>query len=552
MESSNRGACASEPPLMVDNWPLSPEAVREHLKKIQIRLEQYQAALRLAGVEIERRNRSLSALTAFTYQASRVTSPGILLKLALVQALQTIGAVMGAVVVIEPASTSLLLGVHKGVTPELADILTGRQLSSGAMALMPHLSAGSGALLERATSEDEAELLLLGVSNLTSLVSLPIQIGNKLTGALLVGLQGERCFKSAELCYLMALSQATADALEALQLRQGLWRTVENLLTNETRATELEALDSTELDFSVATPFQLPPTSSAMPQPSSDDLEQLLAAMMAAEEEVQQQHNDLQKLNTIAELLNRTLELKEILTCAVEQTHAVLEIDAAWIYLFNANGQLELSAQIGLSKTYVRGMRLLILGEGMEGQVAYENVPQFIDQVAALDSRTHKIWVDKEQLHALAAVPISRPSTKLQSAPNSTQVVGVLGVGKHTQTARPWSPREMRLLTSIASHVALAIDNAHLYAQIQEDHVSLSAGNDILREINELLLRKNAVLTSFIEEDLMEMLVTAKQHMHHLGKEGLELSTGQKENMRNLYRVINRMHAMAHRIVNSS
>src|SRR5262245_56903536 len=128
---------ASQPPpqknetaFVVEDWPMSLEATRERLKNAQRRLEQYRAALRLAGVEIERHNRGMTTLPSFAFQANATASPTALLKLALVQALEITGAPMGAIVLINPSNKRLLVNVHKGLTLELADILTGQQVGS--------------------------------------------------------------------------------------------------------------------------------------------------------------------------------------------------------------------------------------------------------------------------------------------------------------------------------------------------------------------------------------------------------------------------------------
>jgi GAF domain-containing protein len=236
--------------------------------------------------------------------------------------------------------------------------------------------------------------------------------------------------------------------------------------------------------------------------------------MMAAEDEVQQQNADLQTLNAIAESLNRLLDSKEILQYTVDQTRTLLETDAAWLYLLNEKDQLILSAQTGLSSTYVRGMRKLALGEALEGRVAAENKAQFIE-VNPADTQAHKIWIDKEELQALAAVPITRPRS--QAGQTDAHVVGVLAIGKRTTPFNfLWSPRQVRLLSSIANQVALAIDNARLYTQIQEDHSYVSTGNEVLREVNELLLQRNARLEEFFRDELSPALVTASQVLNRL------------------------------------
>ncbi|MBN1993625.1 MAG: GAF domain-containing protein [Anaerolineae bacterium] len=529
---------------VVEDWPMNLEATRTELKKAQQRLERYQAALRLADVEIKRRNRSIIALTTFAYQAIHTANPAHLLKLALVQALETASAPVGAVLLIDAESKELTLGVHKGLTPTLIRILTGQELHQGATALMPHLVAGAGALLEYDTSDDETERLLLKASHLTSLVSLSLQVGPRLIGALLVGLQGKKHFTPAELCFLMAMSQETAVAMESLRLREGLWLTAEALLGDAGKV-ELQEVEQTDLKVEVPTPLGLPDITSTLPQPADDDLEQLLAAMMEAEDEVQQQNADLQTLNNISEMINRTLDLKQILQCTVDQTLTTLKTDAAWLYLLDERNQLEMQAHTGLSIEYVRGMQCLKLDAGIEGRVAQANKAQFVESVAK-DVHGHKIWVDKEGLQALAAVPITRPGSEVgdQKKQAGANVVGVLAVGKRADKYA-WSPREVRMLTSLANQVAPAIDNARLYARVQEGETGLKAGNEILQEINDMLLEKNANLEGFISNDLTPALTMASQILQTLWAKSAGFTDGQKKEITTLQKIITRLNELA-------
>ncbi len=525
---------------VVDDWPMNLDATRSELKKAQKRLERYQAALRLADIEIKRRNQSIVALTTFAYQASHAVTPTDLLKLALVQALETTHASVGAIVLVDADTKDLTLGVHKGLNPELTQILTGHQLGQGATALMPHLVAGASALLEYDTSDDESERRLLEVSNLTSLVSLSLQIDSRLIGALLVGLQDQRHFTPAELCFLMAMSQEAAVALENLRLREGLWLTAETLLGGAT-AIDLQDVEQTELQSEdVATPLGMPETAPSLPEPAEDDLEQLLAAMMEAEDEVQQQNTDLQTLNIISEMINCTLDLKEILQCAVDQTRSTLKTDAAWLYLIDERDQLQLSAHTGLSSEYVRGMQFLKQGTSIEGRVVQENKPSFVQSVTD-DVYGHKIWVDKEQLQALAAVPITRPTGDDKTG---SHVIGVLAAGKKA-VSYLWTPREVRLFSSIANQVAPAIDNARLYAQVQEGEVGLRTGNEILQEINDMLLEKNANLEDFIQNDLTAALIMAAQVLNSLSAEAAALTPSQQKNLNTLQKIMNRLTELA-------
>ncbi|MBN1993176.1 MAG: GAF domain-containing protein [Anaerolineae bacterium] len=556
MDAPSLSTPAKEKSLVVVNWPMSLETTRTELSKAQRRLEQYQAALRLANIEIERRNRGIIALTTLAYQANRVANPADLLRLALSQALETTRAPVGAIVLIDTETKELILAAYKGLTSPFANILSGQELEAGAVSLMPHLAAGAGALLELDTAEDETERLLLTTAQLTSLVSLPLQLGPRLMGALLVGLKDKRAFKPDELYVLMAMSREVAIALESLHLRDGLWHTVETLLGMESGNLDLAVVEQANLDTELVAPIELSPPVPTPPESSADDLEQLLAAMMEAETEVQQHNTDLLTLNTITEMMNSTLDLKQILQRTVDQTRAMLQTDAVWLYLLDDRNQLEMRAYTGLSIEYVRGMQHLKPEDGIEGRVAVVKKPLFVESVAR-DTHRHKIWVDKEKLHALAAVPITRPELTVWPGPANGEstapagqagahVLGVLATGKRDPQAQPWNPREIRLLTSIANQVALAIDNARLYAQVQEGETGLRVGNEVLRSINDMMLEKNAYLEGFIQDDLLPALTHAGQGLQGLLAENPNpLADGQKQQVAELQEIIYHLSELA-------
>jgi GAF domain-containing protein len=213
------------------NWWSNLENTRDKLSQARLKLEQYRAVLRLAGAEIERRNRAIRTLTAFAYQAGRLTEPAALYKLALIQALETTNSQLGAIVLIDPESKALLLGAHVGLTAGLMRILTGRQFDAGATTLMPFLVVGEGALLEECSATDADERLLLQTAAVTSLVSLPLQSGHQLIGSLVLGMANRPRYSQAEMNYAIALSQATVVVLETLRLREKLWHMAESLLS---------------------------------------------------------------------------------------------------------------------------------------------------------------------------------------------------------------------------------------------------------------------------------------------------------------------------------
>ncbi len=536
----------TENPVIVDNWPMGLAATREQLRKIEGRIKRYQAALRLSSTEIDRRNRGITALTAFSHRASQATTPAALLKLTLTQALDVTHAPVGAIVLIDNETKQLTLGVHKGLNPVLNAVLTGEDLRHGATILMPHLVAGTGALLEYET-DDEAEQLLLKTSELTSLVSLPIQVRKKLLGALLVGVQNkDQSFAATELCILMSMIHETAVVLENLQLREGLWFTAESLLGKEREAIELPHTDMTSVSLDMpATPFELPTTSpndTLSPSSNSEDIAQLLRATVEADEEIEQRNADLQTLNAVAETVNRTLNLSQILQTAVQQTKIALQADAAWLYLVEKDQHLEMRAHTGLSMAYVRGMQQLQKEDSIEGRVAATSEPLFINSIPE-DDQKHKIWVDKEKLHGIGAVPITRPDLEDESGRPHSHVIGVLTIGIRSDADHTWTDREVGLLTAIANQIAPTIENAHLYAQVQEAEAGFRAGNEVLTTLNDMLIEKNAFLEGFIEEDLSPALNLTNELLSQLN--GTSLTTVQQEGIAKLQMITQHLKKLA-------
>ena len=496
---------------------------QQHVNQLTRKVQHYQSALLLAQQEIEQRSLSMTTLTNFMAQASQTSNLSEFFKLALTQSLQVPNAPVGAIVLIEPKTKELILTIQQGLKPALREILKGHQIDDGAFTLMPHLVSGAGVLLEKDTIEDPWEEELLAAGGLASLVSLPIQFGRRMFGALLIGLQNEGRFTPAELYFLLIQSQQLAILLDNFRLRQGLWVTAEVLLSDDELTQYRQHTESHE-------PVAL--------SNQADDVENLLAAKVEADAEVARQDADLQILNSIADLINRTLDLPKTLQSAVALTKDMLHSDAAWLYLHNGNNTLELNAHLGLSTNYTRGMSRIDLNDGLEGYVARENKSLSIASTQRDQQHKQKIWVDKEKLSAIAAVPITRPEARNNGSAPNTQVIGVLLVGKRDSGGYDWTPRDTQMLTAIANQLAPAIDNAHLHAQVQEQEIKLRAGNEVLTTINDMLLEKNAFLEGVIQEDVSPILNKIVRLTKLLAVDQGNLSGPQRQSLLDLYTVV--------------
>jgi GAF domain-containing protein len=225
-------------------------------------------------------------------------------------------------------------------------------------------------------------------------------------------------------------------------------------------------------------------------QATDDDLELLLAGMMAAEEEVERHNADFAALNSISELLNRTLNLDQIVDDILQRIQDVLQTECVWLYLVDPVSfeptMLNLQAHLGLSGRYVKGMRRLALGDGLEGAAAKENKTYFINDTRQESNRCH-LLIQVENIQSVATVPLVCPDEL--NGYDHKRVVGVLAVA--LRDYHVWQPRQVRLLTTIANQMAFAVNNAQLYTQVRDGMASLTVSNDMLKQINALLVTES-------------------------------------------------------------
>lgn len=88
-------------------------------------------------------------------------------------------------------------------------------------------------------------------------------------------------------------------------------------------------------------------------------------------QEVLQRNRELAALNAIAAAVSQSLDLKEVLDAALEETLAVLNVEGGLIYLSDEISQTFLPAvHRGISQDVLREVTGFKMGEGLSGWVA--------------------------------------------------------------------------------------------------------------------------------------------------------------------------------------
>ena len=194
--------------------------------------------------------------------------------------------------------------------------------------------------------------------------------------------------------------------------------------------------------------------------------------------EMQEQSRRLETLARIGKTLSDTRSLDDVLAAVVGAARGLVPDGAACLAI--AEGErLRFSAEAGLrDHTVAERVESVGLGEGLTGRAAVSRVPVVVPQIEAEPGVVGLSWMMTEGFLSAVAVPLLLRE----------RLVGVLNV--FTRTRHTFAPADMDLLLSFASHAAIAIDNAQLFAEAQQNAAHYRA-----------LFEVSGALTSSLELD---------------------------------------------------
>jgi len=173
------------------------------------------------------------------------------------------------------------------------------------------------------------------------------------------------------------------------------------------------------------------------------------------EESLVRRNEQLSILNALATTVNQSLDLEDILGQALDEVLRLTSIDAGAIFLHEEMlGDLELLAHCGLSEEAARLASRLGLLDGACGGVLELGQLVMIPDISRYRGRRAES-LKREKLSSLVHIPLTAKGSTL----------GSMCVG--TRCQREFDEEEQELLTAIGSQIAVAVENARLYAEIQ-------------------------------------------------------------------------------------
>ncbi len=176
----------------------------------------------------------------------------------------------------------------------------------------------------------------------------------------------------------------------------------------------------------------------------------------------------LSVLNSVARTVTQSLDLAEILNRALQEVVRLASVDIGAIFLRDEiAGSLELLAHHGLSETAARIIAQFGMMDGSCGGVIEHQRLIVVPEVQRYRSR-RTAAIREQQVSTLVHVPLIAHGCSL----------GSLCVG--TRQPRDFDPHEQELLTAIGNQIAVAVENARLYAELQhKEHVR----GELLRKV---------------------------------------------------------------------
>ena len=183
---------------------------------------------------------------------------------------------------------------------------------------------------------------------------------------------------------------------------------------------------------------------------------QLQASYTQLEQQVAERSQALATVNSVAALVNRSVDQHEVLHDALLEALTVMRFDAGGVYLLDGDGEtLHLVAQQGIDAVWQGRIAAVKVGEGFSGRAVAEGQPIVLDEVPR-ELLLERFGSADLDFHTAASFPLMA----------SGETLGAMFVASRPR--RPLSQQDIELLGAIGLQVGVAIENTHLIDRQKE------------------------------------------------------------------------------------
>jgi ligand-binding sensor domain-containing protein/signal transduction histidine kinase len=231
---------------------------------------------------------------------------------------------------------------------------------------------------------------------------------------------------------------------------------------------------------------------------------------------VEQRTHELATLNTISEVVNRSLDLTEILNAALDKTIEIMRMDGG--LAFRANQPVE-GASDAPSST-------LLTYRGVSDEYA-NTIARSLpvqDTMHEKDFLAGQPIVNQPAIHPIPISQVQEANERegIQMGINVPLLVKgrlVGGLSLAARRKRIITPEELSLLAAIGQQVGMAVENARLYEQAEQTAATIER-NRLARELHDSVTQSLYSVTLYAEAAAEQVASgekeTALDHLHEL------------------------------------
>jgi signal transduction histidine kinase/CheY-like chemotaxis protein len=290
-----------------------------------------------------------------------------------------------------------------------------------------------------------------------------LQLGGYQTKGVVSGHKAIEAARQEEFDLVLAdINMPDLDGLETMQAIRGIEPDMVGVIMTGygTMETAIKALRLGMEDF-IVKPF------------SPDQLSEVVTSALE-KGRLQRENVRLRALIPLYELSRAFMtvtNLQGLLDQIVEVSRQETGADRASLMLLSEDGEtLTIQAAIGLPQEVVKGTTIK-LGEGISGRVAQRKEPLVLDSRMSLSGDLQKLMKHDEVSSAIC-IPLTVRD----------ELVGVLNLSKLNGDVTPFTESDVELTSVLAGQAAIAIKNAHLFAEIQQAYRELKKLDELKSE----------------------------------------------------------------------
>ena len=235
-----------------------------------------------------------------------------------------------------------------------------------------------------------------------------------------------------------------------------------------------------------------------------------------SKQELERKLLELSIMFEVAQEVNSTLNLEEVLGLILERAGDILEVGIVSLMLIEKETEeMVIKVARGLAERIVKTTRVK-MGENVSGWVAERGEPLLVPNIDE-DPRFIKRDGEKYYNRSLLSVPLKAEG----------KVIGVINVNNKADKG-VFNQDDLDLLIALSNQAAIAIENSRLHERVRRKAEALEAANQELRRVSE----EKREFVSQVSHDLRTPLTSIKGFTSILLTGSLgELTREQKEKL---------------------